>query len=421
MIDRYFVAVKDLAQPEPGVDVTDTDTQRAVNYVPRSSADSALNAFAQLLLLRLNVSHALISLIDSNHQYVLAEAARSSDAQSSAVFKDDNKLWVGSVVLPRESGVCSVVLPNSAESASYQPQDQVPDPDVVVINDLKEDPRFCNRRYVVGGPQMRWYAGAPVRSPDGTKLGAVCVFDVQLRQNFSEEERSFLSGTAKTVANHLEAGRIQAEYQRRDQLIEGLDSFVSGLSELTNQRKGSAEGAHPSGGSTAPNGNDNRSVETRTMWEAALPSGCKQMFSRAANVVQAAGGYDGVAFFYVPSTSGSSKAGARREHINDASRPGTRQPTMSGSSAASAAEEDTSDHVDSRIDQDTFGGDENSSDALCPILGFSVSQTEEQVRGSYRLQFPRFLMRDMQRLMGSRPRGRVYFFKNQSAAFTGGT
>ncbi|KAJ9603580.1 hypothetical protein H2200_011766 [Cladophialophora chaetospira] len=386
LVSRYFSAVKDLARPDAGVDITDSESRGSANFTPKSSPDTALNAFAQLLLLRLHASHALISLLDARHQYVLAEAAKSSAGRSNAVLKDVNGLWIGSVVLPRETGICSTVLRNTTESASYHVQDHIADPDVVVINDLKEDARFSSRRFVAGGPQMRWYAGAPIRSPDGTKIGAVCVFDSQPRQDFSEDERLFLTDTAKTVMNHLEAVRIQSEFQRRDRLIEGLEAFVGGLSELAslNQRKEVVNGDI---------------------------------------IVREAGGYDGAAFFYVPSTESSGKSRSRQDRQDDpgSTLPGARPSTTSGSSTCSSGEEESVNSRDSQLEQDVSSGDETSSNAICPILGFSMSQEEEKIRSSNQLQFPRFLVRDMRRLMGSRPRGRVYMLDTLGAALPGDT
>ena len=402
--------------------MTDPATRGTINFTPRPSADTALNAFAQLLLLRLNASHALISLIDANHQYVLAEAAKWSAVHRTATLREDDKLWVGSIVLSREKGICSVVLPNSAESASYLGHDQDIDPDVVVIDDLQEDARFCNRRFVADSPQMRWYAGAPIRSSDGTKIGAVCVFDARPRQGLSQEDNLFLCGTARTVMKHLEASRIQAEYQRRDRLIKGLDSFVSGLSELTNQRAEAADGIHATADYATPSVSNFSSVKSLTMWEAALPSGCKLMFSRAANILRSAGGYDGTAFFYVPSTHSSRGTRKHHDRSKSGSAPEARWSTMSLSSPSSSAGEGSSDPMKWKpYREQPSSGDETNLDGICPILGFSVSKAEEIVRGSHRLEFPTFLMRDMQKLLGSRPRGRVYLLDSQGAVLPGDT
>jgi hypothetical protein len=46
-------------------------------HAPQPSSDKALSAFAQLAVFRLNVKRAMVSLIDTSHQYILAEATRN--------------------------------------------------------------------------------------------------------------------------------------------------------------------------------------------------------------------------------------------------------------------------------------------------------------------------------------------------------
>ena len=46
---------------------------------------------------------------------------------------------------------------------------------VLVVPDTKEDFRFREGELVKGGPKLRFYAGAPLISPEGQKLGTFCV------------------------------------------------------------------------------------------------------------------------------------------------------------------------------------------------------------------------------------------------------
>jgi hypothetical protein len=47
----------------------------------------------------------------------------------------------------------------------------------LIVPDATADPRFADNPYVVGDPQIRFYAGFPIEAPGGEPIGALCVFD----------------------------------------------------------------------------------------------------------------------------------------------------------------------------------------------------------------------------------------------------
>jgi hypothetical protein len=59
------------------VDSINAPSQVNDAHAPQPSSDKALSAFAQLAVFRLNVKRAMVSLIDSSQQYILAEATRN--------------------------------------------------------------------------------------------------------------------------------------------------------------------------------------------------------------------------------------------------------------------------------------------------------------------------------------------------------
>jgi len=74
--------------------------------------------------------------------------------------------------------------------------------EVFVVNDALGDPRFCDNPLVTGPPDIRFYAGAPLITPEGHRLGTLCVIDVVAR-TFSEAEVSQLRAIAKGVVHAL--------------------------------------------------------------------------------------------------------------------------------------------------------------------------------------------------------------------------
>ena len=56
---------------------------------------------------------------------------------------------------------------------------------VMVVTDAAQDDRFFDNPLVTGSAQVRFYAGVPLRSPDGYALGALCILDQQPHPEFS--------------------------------------------------------------------------------------------------------------------------------------------------------------------------------------------------------------------------------------------
>ncbi len=89
----------------------------------------------------------------------------------------------------------------------------IEDRGVTVVPDATQDDRFYNSPLVVGPPAFRFYAGAPLISPNGHVLGTLCLLDTQPHQDFSPEARETLQDLASIVMDELEL-RL-AELQRR--------------------------------------------------------------------------------------------------------------------------------------------------------------------------------------------------------------
>jgi PAS domain S-box-containing protein len=86
--------------------------------------------------------------------------------------------------------------------------DALRQPGVVVIPDLRQDYRFNCNPLVVTGPKLRFYAGAPLLTPDGLPLGALCVIDRAPRPHGLSEDQIFtLEVLARQIMSQLELNR----------------------------------------------------------------------------------------------------------------------------------------------------------------------------------------------------------------------
>ena len=81
-------------------------------------------------------------------------------------------------------------------------------PGLVVIEDVRVDPRFAGNPLVQGPPHLRFYAGALLDTPQGLPLGTHCVLDYVPRQ-LTEEQESALCVLALQVMAQLELRRLR--------------------------------------------------------------------------------------------------------------------------------------------------------------------------------------------------------------------
>ena len=81
------------------------------------------------------------------------------------------------------------------------------DPGLLVVPNAIDDHRFSNNPLVTGAPHIRSYAGAPLRTPDGYNVGALCAIDTVPR-DFSEAQLGILSSFAVLVVDELELRRV---------------------------------------------------------------------------------------------------------------------------------------------------------------------------------------------------------------------
>jgi diguanylate cyclase (GGDEF)-like protein len=85
--------------------------------------------------------------------------------------------------------------------------------DVLVIPDATEDPRFLDNPLVTDAPGIRFYAGAPIVTRPGQRLGTVCVLD-QAPRALSAGQRDMLRDLAASVTTSLDLYRSMREIRK---------------------------------------------------------------------------------------------------------------------------------------------------------------------------------------------------------------
>ena len=84
------------------------------------------------------------------------------------------------------------------------------EPDLLVVNDASLDARFADNPLVTTEPKIRFYAGAPLITPDGLRLGTLCVIDYMPR-DFGLQQQEALQILARQVMTQMELRRDMAE------------------------------------------------------------------------------------------------------------------------------------------------------------------------------------------------------------------
>ncbi|KAK7947019.1 uncharacterized protein PG986_011340 [Apiospora aurea] len=204
---------------------------QGIGYKPKGSQDKALAAFAQLAVLRLNVRRAMVSLIDGSNQMILAEATRSLFVEDNA----NNDLWLGSTILKRQDAICENSLSNTYTAHEPDDPNSTYTAAGFVVPNLSEDERFQARPYVVSEPGIRFFAGVPILSRHGHKIGTYTVSDENARHGLTMEELRFMQGVAQAVMGHLEWAADRVDRFKGERIVRGLATFIEGASLPQNE------------------------------------------------------------------------------------------------------------------------------------------------------------------------------------------
>jgi GAF domain-containing protein len=163
-----------------------------------SSPNTTLTAMVQLIAWRLDMQRAMVSVVDENAQYFLAESTKTLDLTDSSQHEDGDSLWMGCGGTVREEALCANTIEQNAGLDQYA---------CFSVNDLSKDERFCKLPYVAGAPNFRYYAGTPLLTREGIPIGSVFVIDDRPRGPPEKWEIEFLGIMAHNVMEYLQMRR----------------------------------------------------------------------------------------------------------------------------------------------------------------------------------------------------------------------
>jgi PAS domain S-box-containing protein len=136
-----------------------------------TSAEQAFDNIAKLAVQIFKVPISLISLVDENEVYFKANEGMGDVTKSA-----------------RGISLCSLAILN---------------PEVTVYENALIEPCLLSNPNVAGNFGLRFYAGAPITTPDGFRIGTICIIDKKPRE-FSKDESVVLEGLAKIVMDAIE-------------------------------------------------------------------------------------------------------------------------------------------------------------------------------------------------------------------------
>ncbi|QIW94945.1 hypothetical protein AMS68_000463 [Peltaster fructicola] len=411
------------------------DKSAAAQHIPRSSPDRSLTAFCQLGALRLEARRCLLFFFDCENAYVLAEATRTLSLVDDEVHDDQDALWLGNVVIPRGLSVCehTVNIPEANHGSNKHDKNAGI---VHIINNLKDDTRFCDRPFVTEGPLARFYAGVPIVTPNGYRIGAFCILDDKPRDGISDGDVAFLCQMGQTIMDHIETVRSRAEFSRGARMLTSMESFFSSAPvaaadpgrkfpaadnvpaevsirpEYFGRSPAASEHNVPRAASIEPTVSQSIVADAMTPLidggietsakispagdelDIALEQNVKNTFGLAATLIRSATDIDGMVFLELGSRTRKTAAGATRLSRGNESDVDSLQSLTESTSTDGGRTTDTENDVKS------------ASATACPVLGSSLHT--ERCPGMPHIDMipPRLLSALLRRY----PNGKVWYF-----------
>ena len=170
------------------------------------------------------MTRAVISLVDSDTQYILAEATQTISLMKDSRHGLGDELAFSKLTLPRCDSICSRVLDSTVTLPNSAGQDQTID--AYVVEDALEDETVKSNE-MVQKQRVRFFASVPITNLEGVKIGAYSVMSTRHRNGLTFAEYQFLQDVSSTVFEHLVLVRDRLNSVRGARMVEGLTEFVT--------------------------------------------------------------------------------------------------------------------------------------------------------------------------------------------------
>lgn len=224
-VHRYYQRPPD--EPFPHASVP---TRSNVASTPVAIPDTALTAFLQLITWRLSMQRAIVSLVDKDHQFFIAESTQTVHLVDPSSYEEaGDQIWMGCAgSTTRSEALCTNTIVAEDVPGGYPS---------FVVTDLSNDPRFADLPYVKGPPYFRYYAGTPLISKAGFRIGSLFVIDDRVHDRLTDSELNFLGIMATNVMKYLELEAESREQRRHMTMTKGLAALVEGRSRIPSEWK----------------------------------------------------------------------------------------------------------------------------------------------------------------------------------------
>lgn len=194
-----------------------------------SSGDSVLTALAQLGAYQTGAERAFVSLFDTSHQYVVAEAVPT---MSLAPYLPSDRcpqpLALCGIAIPRSHGTCEHVLYLEAQD----PKDKDMELPYSLVPNLAADERFNKRPYCQFGEHGQFYAAVPIRTQRGINIGSFCIMSPRKPLAWDDQSINRLRDVSRAIMDHLAANRSKHANLKSERINRGVRAFINGDASL---------------------------------------------------------------------------------------------------------------------------------------------------------------------------------------------